>query len=423
MEAELNSLPAVKIEISMMGGFTVMVDGRRVEQAISRQYKGVLLMQMLMVHHRETVSNQRLYQALWPDEEKHANPESALKTLVSRMRNQIKAISPVLAMCIVTERGGYRWECCPGVTVDVVEIDELLDEMDRITPAEALERRLYKRLTDLYRGELLHGQAGSTLVHGQAAYLHSRYLDAVHRCMGELSNRGRYEDVMNICKQVIAVEKLNEQVYIELMKAMVRLGRVNEAVTHYRYVERLFYKYLGIRPSEEMQAFYKSLSTSGNKHGVDLAAICEELEEEFPRPGAYVCDYVVFKEGYKIMMRNIDRTMCDVSLAALAVHRADGAAMDYEELDRCMLGLINTLRETLRKGDMLSRYATDVAVVLLPVTRLETAQKLIDQAQMTFYRRFPNAGWVVDAHVERMNGKPASGIDVQRLPENEIRQM
>ncbi len=397
-------LREAKVVIRLMGQFSVTVDGKRVEQTISRSYKGVLLMQILLVHDGETVPSNRLYQALWPDDEKHQNPENALKTLVSRLRGHLSRISPLLEKCIVTERGGYRWQSEPQVYVDVVELAEVLARLSEVSTEEGLERALFKRLTTLYTGELLQGKADVPLLHSRSAYFHRRYINEMNRCLSALSERGNHELVMDVCKRIIQVEKLNEQVYIELMKAMVRLGRINEAIDHYRYVERLFFRYLGITPSEEMKAFYRSISSPGVRRLPGLASIRQELDEINAAPGTYMCDQVVFKAGYNILMRNSQRMLCAVCLASVAVMSNSGEPLSADELDRATEGLGEVMRTIFRPGDMVSRYAMNIVLVMMPVTTRAVASDLLDKVCVAFYRKFPNAGWVLSVDLDEMSG-------------------
>ena len=80
----------------------------------------MLLMQYLILAPRQTAEAKTLMQVMWP-EENSTSPDTALKTLISRQRALLREISPELAMCLVTVRGGYRWVCPPEVSVDVLE--------------------------------------------------------------------------------------------------------------------------------------------------------------------------------------------------------------------------------------------------------------------------------------------------------------
>lgn len=116
------------VQINLFGSFHVERDGKSVDEQLARSPKGMLLMQYLILAPRQTAEAKTLMQVMWP-EENSTSPDTALKTLISRQRALLREISPELAMCLVTVRGGYRWVCPPEVSVDVLEFEEMLARM------------------------------------------------------------------------------------------------------------------------------------------------------------------------------------------------------------------------------------------------------------------------------------------------------
>ena len=95
------------IKIRMLGRFEILVNDRRIDDQLSKSKKGCTLIQYLLINRQEAVPYTQLYEVLWPNEES-ANPESALKTLVSRMRVILSNCAEGLGDCISTVRGAYR---------------------------------------------------------------------------------------------------------------------------------------------------------------------------------------------------------------------------------------------------------------------------------------------------------------------------
>ena len=142
------------VHIAMLGGFHIYVDGESMDQLVSKSRKGMLLLQYLALQHGESVPIYRLIDALWSGESS-SNPESALKTLVSRLRVMLAQVSPALAACIVTERGSYRWVTQNGVTVDLYEFEELEHRLNGCTALTPQSRADYQQVLRLYTGNLL----------------------------------------------------------------------------------------------------------------------------------------------------------------------------------------------------------------------------------------------------------------------------
>ena len=85
-----------QIQISMLGRFTIMVDGVDLVAQLSKSKKGLSLLQYLILQEGMPVPNQQLYEVLWPSEAS-SNPESALKTLISRLRSILAKYSSTLS--------------------------------------------------------------------------------------------------------------------------------------------------------------------------------------------------------------------------------------------------------------------------------------------------------------------------------------
>lgn len=117
-----------QIRIQMMDHFTIYINEQKADYLVNKTRKGVALMEYLILHQGQPTPNYRLLVTLW-SEDKSANPENALKTLVSRLRALLNQISPGLGKCIVADRGAYHWETQPGMTVDVFEIEQIFDEL------------------------------------------------------------------------------------------------------------------------------------------------------------------------------------------------------------------------------------------------------------------------------------------------------
>ena len=85
-----------QIQISMLGRFAILVDGTDLVTQLSKSKKGLYLLQYLILQEGMPVPNQQLYEVLWPSEAS-SNPESALKTLISRLRSILAKYSSTLS--------------------------------------------------------------------------------------------------------------------------------------------------------------------------------------------------------------------------------------------------------------------------------------------------------------------------------------
>ncbi len=107
--------------------------------------------------------------------------------------------------------------------------------------------------------------------------------------------------------------------------------------------------------------------------------------------GAFVCEYVVFKEIYNLQMRNLERLGSTMFLGVIMVSDASGQAMEPFRQDSVMQDLLEILRMNLRKGDTVTRVSPTIAALLLPMVNYNTGNMVMSRVREVFYRKYPNS--------------------------------
>ncbi len=378
------------IRIQMMESFALYIDEIREDQLVDKSRKGVALMQVLLLHRGEAVPNQRLMMILWP-EEKSSNPENALKTLVSRMRALLNQIVPGLGKCIVSERGAYHWENMPGMAVDLYEIEDIFAELSGRARDDAGNVACYERLMELYSGDLALLCEQNDWALSRVTSLHNRYISAVYNYIEFLKEAEDYVTVTTVCRRALNVDNFDDRLHMELMSALIKTERSNEAMHQYKYVMQLYYQYLGVRPSDDMQEFYKQIVNSGKTLEFNLESIRNELLESNAKRGAFVCEYVVFKEIFNLQMRNLERLGSTMFLGVIMVSSANGKMMEAFKQDGVMQNLLEILRLNLRKGDTVTRVTPTIVALLLPMVNYSTGSMVMERMKKIFYQKYPNS--------------------------------
>ena len=376
------------VRIQMMGNYLFYIDEQRIENPVNKTRKGSALMSFLILNRGKPVANQRLLRELWPSNTV-TNPENALKTLVSRVRTILNQMVPGLGKSIVSDRGAYHWEVLDGVKIDLLEIMDIFDALGRTRDEDAL-KSLYRRLLNVYKGDLY--QTGD--LNEEPAYveqLHRQYLNAVYQYLELLNREEAYNEISAVCRTALNVDSFDDHLHIELMRAMVNLNRVSDAMEQYQHAANMTYRYLGTEPSESMQAFYRQLNRSRKSLKFNMDAIRNELRDSANDRGAFVCDYNMFKEIYNLQMRNLERLGTTMFLGIIMIGDADDSHVNYIRQDNIMSGLIEILRENLRKGDIITHFAPTIVAVLLPTVNYETGTMVMERARMLFYKRYPNS--------------------------------
>ncbi|MBQ6951096.1 MAG: winged helix-turn-helix domain-containing protein [Clostridia bacterium] len=378
------------IRIQLMDNFMVYINEQKEEHLAKKSRKGVSLMQYLMLNHGQPVPNYRLLATLWTDEGS-ANPENALKTLVSRLRAILNQISPEFGNCIVADRGAYHWENLPGMTVDFFRIEAIFDDLAGIRDESPEKIALYEELLTLYKGDLLQNAEQNEWALAQATSLHNKYMSAVYSYIELLKAQENHQDIVRVCRMALNVDNFDDRLHMELMTALINTNRTNEALVQYKHVTHLNYRYLGVQPSEDMQEFYKQIVRAGKTLEFSLEAIRNELRESGEQRGAFVCEYAVFKEIYNLQMRNLERLGSTMFLGVIMVGNPDDPTMDSIKQDNIMNGTLEILKTNLRKGDTITHFSPTIFALLLPTVNYTTGNMVMERVKQLFYKKYPNS--------------------------------
>ena len=383
------------VKIRMMNLFTIEADGIVHEELMAKSRKGISLIQYLILERGKPVASQRLIRELWHDH-RSENPESALKTMVSRVRATLNSISPELGNCIVSGQGNYRWQSHPHVWVDVLEIIDLLNTLRNDTHSRNSVIKKTETLMDLYKGDLyLTGD----ILNGQAMFnwLHNEYLSAVCRYIELLKTNEEYTKICDVCRRAILIDDLDDQIHLELMQAMANLNRSDEAAAEYRKLTKRSRDFYDAEPGEEIQAYYETLAKAGKTIRFNLDIIRNELiEKEGGTRGPFFCEYEAFKEVYNIYMRNLERLGSTMFLGIIMLGEA-GNQTNVIRRESCMAGLQEILKTNMRKGDIITRFSENTYALLLPTVNYSSGNIVMERIENLYYQEY--SSHAINMHV------------------------
>lgn len=356
------------VQINLFGSFHVERDGKSVDEQLARSPKGMLLMQYLILAPRQTAEAKTLMQVMWP-EEKSTSPDTALKTLISRQRALLREISPELAMCLVTVRGGYRWVCPPEVSVDVLEFEEMLT-----------------RMLVLYQGRLLADQQPQPAwLYNRSERLHQQFLQTVDSRLAQLQQAGYVHRYVALVRRAIDADPTNEALQQRLIEGLRQTERDTDADQQVELAARL-----NSAARDEMMAdYYDRIQRANRALETGLVQFKEELMRGEDNNRAIVCDRRVFRSLFCLQRRGMERTGGHALLGILTLTELDPAS---EKREAALNGLVKIMLLNLRRGDVITRLDESTIAMFLPNADESAANIIIDRLKRSFYLQFPSTG-------------------------------
>ena len=395
---------AGKIQINMLGGFHVFVDDVVVDDQIAKTKKGCLLLQYLILQRGNPVPCVDLYEALWPNDES-SNPESALKTLISRTRNILSGIDEVLGRCIGTRRGSYRFDVELPIRVDIYEFEKMAEwllDTRELTPEN---HEAFRRMQAMYTGDLLPQASDESWVVLRSVDLHNRYMSVVYHFLEMLKAAENYDEIIRVARLALDVDAFDERLNLDLMDALVRAKRSNESLAQYKHTSNIYYRFLGSRPPEGIREFYKRIVNAGEELDMDIDKIRMDLSESDSAKGAFVCEYSVFKDIYNLLERSLERLGLTMFIVLCRVGTVDGQPIEPMVMDDVMKKLLCVMRNNLRRGDTISQFSPSQYALLLTTVNYDTCKMVVERIRRAFYSDLSNSNIMFTYRMGPIDGK------------------
>ncbi len=390
------------VQIRLLGSFDILVDGARQNNLAAKSRKGVSLMEYLILQRGKAVTVQRLIRELWSGTH-YDRPESALKTMISRFRALLNSVYPGLGGCIVSEQGAYRW-VSGGVRVDVLE---MLEQLERAHAGSSRDEKIaaYSRVQELYRGELF--QTGD-ITNGalQVNWLHREYLHAMYSWIELLQETGDYGEICRVCRKAIEVDAMDEQLHLELIRAMMQLKNFPEAVNEYRLMAKTAHR--SRKSEKKLGEDYRGVMDAGDLALQTLNEIGDELmSRNAQQTGPFFCEFEEFKETYCIQRYTMERLGATMFLGIIMVNNSEGITAVARE--SAMAAVCEIVRSNLRRGDVVTRAAPAVIAMLLPTVSYSTGGMVMERIESLFYEEYPDKTITLSSRVTPLGGSIAEG--------------
>lgn len=376
-----------KLRIVMFGEFSISYNDNTISEHSKRSKKLWLLLQYLAVHHDRAIPQSELIDIL-SGEDEGANPASALKTQIHRLRDILSELKCELPI-IVCINGAYCIN--PEIETEIdVEIFEkaFKSATDANDPTEKL--RLILEAVNIYSGDFLSKSAYESWVVSLNTYYRSIYGKAVKIAIELLSKAGKLHDIIAICSKATAINPYDEFVHYSHIKALAELGEQESAKKQYEIVTDFMMNKFGITPSKELMELYDTTIKTSKSIQPDIDVVVADLKDKMPVAGAFFCEYQIFKHLYQLEMRDAQRTGASVNVCLLTVCDSNGEIPSQNPLNKAVQRLQDCISRSLRGSDIFARYSVSQFVVLLLNTNEQNGSIIMKRIEKAFRRENTN---------------------------------
>ncbi len=348
-----------QLEVFTLGRFLVKRGSKVLSEEFGRSHRLWTLFNYLITHRGKMIPAEVLIETLWPEEEL-ANPKSALRSIIYRLRRLLENSTNIIA-----SQGAYGLNVNGDYWLDVEIFQRLCQEAHQLADIDQTEAiNTYQQGLALYQGDYLAHCPYEEWTMVVRDYYRRIYLDGVLELCGLLKNAHRYQELRKICTDSFLVEPFCQELHEYYIDALAAEGKTSQAQHHYEYASSLLYRECGIQPSLKMRELYRQLKQA---HGyADTNLLQPEAR------GALVCTPGVFRALYELENRRQERKGQPVFLECLTIAPPNCSPEAMDELQE-------SLRSNLRKGDVVCRWSENQFLLLLTGLERTQAGNVIDR--------------------------------------------
>ena len=239
-----------RVKVYTLGRFELWRDDERMQFSGKAPKKPLALLKALIAFGGRSVPEERLMDALWPDEEADAARKS-LDITVLRLRKLLGSNDTIM---VSDELISLNPQLC---WTDVWAFEQRIQEAESADTANGSTAAA--AAAGLYRGDFLPTDADEPWTVKARERLRSKFVRLVEAVGLEEEGAGRWEQAIVLYSKGLEADDLVEPFYQGLMRCYRSLGRHAEAMTAFRRLRQLLSVVLGIAPSESTQAMARAL--------------------------------------------------------------------------------------------------------------------------------------------------------------------
>lgn len=242
------------LTINLLGKTKIEYDGREIEGQLST--KTIALISLLLIKMGKQLSREKIIGYLWPD-----SAEEAARYNLRYNLWLIKKAIPVSEwgeQFILTEK-----DCCSINSRYPFFCD--LTALQQYKPEEASSLQDLLEMKSLFRGEVLEGwylkncNEFNDMILFERMVCESKQVAVLHALAQRYHQEGKYQEALQVLKEMAALEPENEAFALEIMRAYISAGNRVGAINYYKSFEATLWNSLCISPEEELKKLYRTL--------------------------------------------------------------------------------------------------------------------------------------------------------------------
>lgn len=355
LAAKTNKQEICKLQLYTLGRFEIYQKDKGFYSISARATKLWYLFKYLLLNKGKGIPPETILKHLYPDEE-YENPRNTLQNIVYRLR-KVLSQDEFFNSCscnILYNNGCYSLYFNDDVFLDTDIFEGYIQKADSLININPNEATLwYENALKLYQGDYFPELIYEDWVIPKRNYYRRLYTQSVLKLVKLYQQKKEFDKSIKTCEQAIQIEPYEEGLHIALIENLMNMGRIKEAIDNYNTYTSMLYKQFGIKPTAELLQVYKMLKNSAELNSSETTE--NQLINE-NTAGAFYCDRKLFNSIFILERRRSERTGHIVFVVSISVNESTSVFNSFRK----------SLIKSLRKGDVVTTWDSNVLLVLLP---------------------------------------------------------
>ncbi len=253
-----------KLEVFSLGTLDIKLNNRSINEYMSGKAFGLLC--YLAMNSDKVLNREKLVELFWGNSDSEAakyNLRYTLWTLRRIFKNE-KAQD-----IIINVKNGCKISEAYKIITDVSLLDNLLTNIEK-------DEKYYRNITlekihSIYKGEFLEGfylkncPEFNDWVFYEREACQRKYISLLSGFSIYLKQNNLPEKCIDVYEEMIRMNPLQEDLYLNLIRLYIQLGDRNAALTHYEKCCKVLREELNIGPMQELQKVYQQIKNGSGK--------------------------------------------------------------------------------------------------------------------------------------------------------------
>ena len=382
------------LTIRMFGGFEMVYNEQVLNLGHSQTTKAMKLLQLLLFYGDKGIHRSQIVQYLFGIDAE-GNVQSNLRVVVHNLRKILEKSGLPKEEYISIEAGVYRFVSNFTIDIDAKRFEYLIKKAKTVSGPEQYD--LLKEAFELYKGHFLPEIYGEDWVIVNNAQFQNLYSECTEKLIELLREDGNYQEMYEISNHAASLYPLDEwQVYE--MEALVAMGETKVALALYEKTTEMYFEELMMPPSEQMLDCFQQMKDQLQMKTRGISEIQQGMEEKEFLRGAFFCQYPSFADSYRMMNRIMERSGQSIYLLMCTLHD-EKEQFEGDALKEISDQLFDSIQDSLRRGDIFTRYNLKQYLVMLIGIRREECSIVTSRIDSNFRKMCSNRNVKIQYHI------------------------